>query len=472
MSGIGSLESVLLLQPRHVYAPPYTQEEVGHVYMPTALLSMAARLIAADVPVELHDANFAPVGELPRFVAVAVIGAPYIQAARTLCAANGGGEGDRRRYIVGGQGVNGLKPAEFGHLFGASTVNGNDDRAFERLLGLDCGRLPSAESTSLVEAYRLIDERSMRRYLESEFCLFLSQGCRYSCSFCAAERSRPSGAFGGKRVVRERYRDVEAIEEDLQYLIGRALDFGIDGMTLYLSNLDLFQSPTSLETFAALVERLLRREPRFAFNFRGLSTVNSFLQVHKDYPDLIAKMVRCGLNRVGFGIDGATPTVWKATRKPQDKSTCLAALEVARECYGITPEVLMVFGHNGHDSSKSLDDSVEFVDAMYRELGAIPRPHVAKDVVPGNDGWNALDRRETVQYLLRRPEAFQMLDFTALPSWITHPEKEFRAKVAAAFKTICEMPEALTQFVLPEDPELPRYQLEANKRQNWTKYDI
>ena len=41
-----------LVQPRHNYAP---KEGVGHIYMPTSLLTVGARLLNAGAEVTFHD---------------------------------------------------------------------------------------------------------------------------------------------------------------------------------------------------------------------------------------------------------------------------------------------------------------------------------------------------------------------------------------------------------------------------------
>jgi uncharacterized membrane protein len=97
---------------------------------------------------------------------------------------------------------------------------------------------------------------------------------------------------------------------------------------------------------------------------------------------------------------------------------------------------------------------------------------VAKGVIPGNDGWSDPANREKVDYLLANPIAFQMLDYTCLPSWLTHEDARFRAEVTDAFLEICQMPGTLTQYVKPEDPELPPAELAAVKAFNQGKYDI
>ncbi len=48
----------------------------------------------------------------------------------------------------------------------------------------------------------------------------------------------------------------------------------------------------------------------------------------------------------------------------------------------------MVFGHNYKEDKAALDKAYNFFSIeMYNKYGALPRPHVAKDIVPGNDGW-------------------------------------------------------------------------------------
>ena len=84
------------------------------------------------------------------------------------------------------------------------------------------------------------------------------------------------------------------------------------------------------------------------------------MNAHYNYRSCINNIVKAGLYRVGFGIDGATPKVYKETRKPQTVQECLDAIAIARQTYGIIPETLMVFGHNNKEDESSLKLAVEF----------------------------------------------------------------------------------------------------------------
>ena len=64
-----------LIQPRHNYAP---SEGLGHVYMPTSLLTVGARLLSAGVEVEFHDENIRPKDVSANYVGFNLLGAPYI----------------------------------------------------------------------------------------------------------------------------------------------------------------------------------------------------------------------------------------------------------------------------------------------------------------------------------------------------------------------------------------------------------
>ena len=63
----------------------------------------------------------------------------------------------------------------------------------------------------------------------------MSQGCKFACDFCAADK-----------LMAERYRDLDVVEDEITTLSDLASGFGMDKMTMYLSSLDLFQSPDKL----------------------------------------------------------------------------------------------------------------------------------------------------------------------------------------------------------------------------------
>jgi hypothetical protein len=463
--------NILLLQPRHTYAPNPKTGELGQVYMPTSLLAAAARLLSAGVETQIVDENIAPCSTFTPITGINLIGAPYVSRGVEIKARLKKAHRDGV-LIVGGQGASGFGMKEKQRLFGADTVDGNNDGALCDFLKISQGKLPAPEAVSLIPAYNLIPDGIMQLYLSHEFSFYLSQGCRYSCTFCAAERTRTDPESNRIRPVRERYRSLDVVDQDLRYLLGRAKKCGLSSISFYLSNLDLFQSPKDLSEFAALVLTIRKSIPEMDMRLRALGTTTSFIDLHRTSPQIIEDLVRGGLYRVGFGIDGATPGVWRAVRKPHRTDACLDALRISREEYRLVPETLMVFGHNGHDDLESLKLANDFLRGMAEHYGAIPRPHVAKDVVPGNDGWQASENQATLRYLFEKPHAFQLLDFTALPSWLTHPDPSFRRAVSDAFLQACSIEGASTQFVYPEDPELPAEALLEAKELNLRRYDL
>jgi len=281
---------------------------------------------------------------------------------------------------------------------------------------------------------------------------------------------------GRHSLVKESYRDSNVVMSDLQYLVKKARSFGVHQLSIYLSNLDLFQSPAQLDEFADIVGTIKSDNGNFPIYMRGLSTVSSFIFTHRHYPKIIDKLKSVGLLRIGFGIDGSAPKVWKATRKPNTKNDCLQAIVLTRKEYGLTPETLMVFGHNQYDNKESLRQAYEFSKDMQEIYGAIPRPHVAKDVIPGNDGWSNPVNKNIINLLLAEPQLFQSLDFTAAPSKLTHPDDEFRAYATDYFIKVCGLRSgsfpALTQYVLPIEPGMSESEVEKVKIFNEGKYDI
>jgi hypothetical protein len=77
----------------------------------------------------------------------------------------------------------------------------------------------------------------------------------------------------------------------------------------------------------------------------------------------------------------------------------ISAIKIIKEQYGITPEILMVFGYNEFDNEESLKLALEFTCQMNAKYGALPRPHVAKDFIPGSDNWHKPEYTERVKYL-------------------------------------------------------------------------
>ncbi len=466
------MTAITLIQPRHNYATPGEESTLGHVYLPTSLLTAGARLLQAGVKVQFFDENVNPVPFLDsEYVGINLLGAPYIPEVMRLQRCLVQDASEPLQFLLGGQVVSGLTPAQFQRLFGEQAHNGNDDATLARVLKIDPRSLPSPESTSLVPMYEKMTDHEMERYLSKEFSFYVSQGCRFDCNFCGAVRTTRDPLTGEEKKVTEAYRDPAVMEQDLDYLAVRAERLGIRELNIYLSNLDVFQTPRHLMEFAHLASRVQQQHP-VALRLRGLSTVTSFLQTHKHHPTVLDDLISTGFHTVGFGIDGMTPLVWHATGKDHNtEEKCINAIKIAREEYALTPEALMVFGHDKIDIPETLRLAVEFLRDMGEHYGTIPRPHVAKSFIPGNDGWSDPKHAEQVEALLAHPEAFQSLDFTALPSKLTHPDDEMRAVATAHYLLACALPGNTTQSVLPILPEHTPEEIADIQRQNQGKYD-
>ena len=463
------MSDIDLIQPRHNCAPSFEESRLGHVYMPTSLLTAAARLLACNVNVKIHDENITPFVPTSNIIGMNLLGAPYIPVAiNTQHALDK--EAASRTYILGGQVVNGLLPYQFRRLFGSQAINGNNDKELAHALGIKKD-LPLPEKTSLISAYRLISDDHMQKYLSGEFGLYVSQGCKFACDFCAAARTFRDPVTGIMKKVQEIYRDAEMMHADMQYLIQKARQFYIQSIQFYMSNLDVFQTQSALHQFAQVVQSVRRQNSGYAVNFRGLATVESFLQARKSAPQTIESLVDAGFNTVGFGVDGMTPQVWRAVNKGMNtKDKCLEAIRSARKDFGITPEILMVFGHAGIDTPETLELAYEFTLDMVEKYGAVPRPHIAKNFIPGNNGWVSGHEKE-IDILLQHPESFAALDFTALPSRLTHPGDELRKLASIYYRKICEIPGNTTLYLEPITPDMTPEQVHAARLFNKRRYD-
>lgn len=436
------------LQPRHSYAP---NEGEGHVHLSAPLVTLMARLKAAGVTDQMthRDENFAEVADQTalleeEIVAVNLLGAPYIpKAIEIIKRARAGAT-----VILGGQIVASLGD-DFDRLFSSVrpdvlVVNGMRAGVLEEIFQVTS--IPAQEAVSSIPVWEEMDEGKMRAYLEHSMSFYLSQGCKHACNFCQAQKNRP-----------EVYRDLSYATEEIRWLIQKAKSFGIHTLEIYFSNLDFFQNPEKLEPFLDEVIRI-REEFQFDLRFTALATVDEVSS------ELLTKAKQAGLVSVGVGIDGATPAVWRKTGKVQNLSAegqakaekCINAVKKLHVA-GITPEILMVFGHDTGDAKANVEDlktALQFAQDMTAQFGAVPRPHVVKNLVPGAEDWKKKRTYgETIELLLTHPELFQALDYTALASEVSHPDPELRALVNLYYIRMCQLSERSTKFIHPDTPE-------------------
>jgi hypothetical protein len=482
------MEKIGFIEPRHAYAPPKGD---GYVYSPTSMWTAASRVIMAGGDVgKIQDANLHPLEDPDaEHVGVGVIGAMYVPEVREKIikvfpgvrpviggrSVTGFVGRSEPLLTIGGPSVGGRKDiSQFHRLFGERAVYGNDDEALALALGLDARAFPRPEHTSLVPVYERISDGDMQAYLSHEISFYLSQGCKYACTFCAADKTFKDPVTGLVTKAEERYRDGDVLRRDMDYLIKRAEGFGLKRLDMYLSNLDLFQTPERLGAFARIILELRKERRDFGMGMRALATAKEFIATHESSPQVIHDMMNAGLHTVGFGVDGATPQQWQAIRKGHNSShTCLEAVRIAREVYGLTPQALTVFGFDSErETPDYLEASYDYLKLMVEKYGAVPRTHVAKEFLPGGEGWKQPANQQKIEFLMQHPEYMQALDITALPSSITHPSVEFRQRVWDWCWKFNELEGNATRVTYPIDPECDDAENERRRQENLGRYDI
>lgn len=443
------MKKTLFVQPRHVYAPSPTEGE-GHIYSPTSLWTIGSKLIQAGADIDFIDENLHTADTSKAdVVGVNLVGAPYISLVRERF--RDVIESDQE-LLLGGQVITGLTRDQISKLFGNDAIGGNLIEA-ARATGAKYEDLVTDEKTSLVPAYEKISDDDMKEYLDPdrEVSFYLAQGCVFDCAFCPAQKN-----------TEEKYRDMEVIERDLTYLTERALKLDIHQLNMYLSSLDVFQNPESLGEFASVMSSLQQKYEGFTYRIRGLATVATFRNAVRDHPKIVQAIRDAGFHTVGFGIDGGDPEVWRSVKKGHNNEhTILEAMEGCND-FDIVPETIMVFGHP-KETRETLESAVHLTEQLQDKFGAVPRPHIAKDLVPGNDYWRneiedateaeRTDRAKRIQLLLEHPEYFQALDFKALASSVSHPDEVLRHMVNEYYRTITNMSGNSKELIYPIAPE-------------------
>src|SRR3989338_3674941 len=226
-----------LIQPRHNYAPVASGGKFGHIYLPTSLLTAGAVLQDAGVDSVIQDENFNPSNVNSRYVGINLLGAPYIPEAIKLQNKIRQKNGNGTTFFLGGKVIDGLTDKQFLRLFGKDSYKGNDLGLVSRIMdGNESVQNPL--NASLISMYKKIPDEIMKEYLSREISFFVSKGCSSVCYFCAADKGMP-----------ETYRDQYILKKDLNYLVGRAKGLGLNSLSIYMSNLDVFQTPNELKNF-------------------------------------------------------------------------------------------------------------------------------------------------------------------------------------------------------------------------------
>ena len=431
--------TIVLLQPKYPHGGNQT-------YLPGSLMNLGSRLLVAGYEVEVFDLNQASLDSPTTrqrirkadVIGITILGTPYIPVV-ILLVTELRKMGCEQRILIGGEGVLRISHRDFIRLFDGQgdVVQAYTDADIVRALGLRLLRLPDMFETSTRPMLQQLTDTELRRYLTREFCLFLSYGCIYNCHFCAAAKD-----------MRERYRNMDALRDEVEYICEFLARIGHPTLEIYLSNLDILQSAPALEESLALVCGVASAHG-IELVARGLATTHFTCHaLHRD-PNILNRLRRLGLRTIGFGADGADIRVWARENKKHNTLEELdEAVNATREA-GMTPEILMVTGFP--------EDDLQAMFAAYRyslsraRHGAIIRPYLGKQGAPGSKTWS--DDRVLVESYLKDPERFRLLDYSMFASSITHPHRAQRwlanVSYAALLLTMSFMTRYTTAPLIP-----------------------
>jgi hypothetical protein len=397
-------QRVVLVDLRYPYGK-------NKVYM-SGLVAVNAQLTAAGHQVNHIDLNLDRLDEdsvesllsKAQIIGMSVIGSPYYNQAIKLCQ-RFAEQYPHAKVLVGGQPIIHLDKSEFRRIFGK--------RAVQIVNHDDCvavfGELGTPYEVPFQPVWERMGDERLKRYLEGEFSLVLSQGCIFGCGFCGADKNVP-----------EKHRNLEMFTSDMQYLRKKAEQFGLPGLECYASSLDFFQNPEVVFRYMGVLGKVFGGENPMPFRVRALCCMNTFLKAARMNPERFAELVQsCHLWCVGFGVDGADEEMWKAQNKLQNKIRDIYDCLDLCEKLGLRTEVLMVMGYPTDTIAKlykTVRNSLYYVRKWSRVM---LRPYLAKTLIPGNLGWEIYPA--IIEKLIANPKKFYNLDFCAVASPLTHP---------------------------------------------------
>jgi hypothetical protein len=380
------------------------------IYMSGSVVAVTAQLMSVGHKVNVVDFNIdnkndARVKDLfsqAEVIGASVMGSPAIPGAASF-AEEVAARYKRARYVVGGQVISRLAVEQCERVFKSLATPSRTVEDSTRLFG----RMPSAYEIPYQMVWELMGETRLREYLLHELTLVLSQGCRYDCDFCTADKDQL-----------EYFRNLTAFRDDLVYLLQRAKQFGLSSVECYASSLDFFQTPKKMFNYMeAMAEAQARTEVKL--KVRCLSCMNTFLAAsrqRKDFADLVRKS---GLWCVGFGVDGPTVEVWEEQHKGQNRMKDIVPCYDLCQDIGLRAEVLTVMGFP-NKPARRLGQTVKHLSWFVEQWpNTVVRPYVARVVMPGNKGWK--NRTKVTQQLTAKPARFYNLDICGLANSTTHP---------------------------------------------------
>lgn len=430
------MKKALLIRCKYPYG------KVSQVWLPMDLHKIAASFEAAGTPTDVVDLNLETLPPLDSYdhIGIGVIGMPYIPGTQAI--AREVYEKTGKKPLIGGQIIQAFRPDEFESIYpNAIQISGhiaedildkNTRREYRwynptlEALGI---KAPPVAEVSVEKRIKQMPDDLLKKYLQNDFGFYVSQGCKFSCDFCGIQDKGKQEKFS------------KTMEGDLDALCESALRFGLPGMKMYLSSLDLFQNPRQFKDTLEIFARA-RQKYNLDIRVRGLSCTLSFLNALHQVPEFYDLIPAAGLDIVGLGIDGVTKKEWLDQHKPM---TNLSDAEYAfGECkrVGITPESLMVMGMHAIGTFKcdiqALEKTVRYSIEWAEKYGAVCRPHVAKLCSPNNEGWKSEQWASLRARLVKNPELFKNLDYLMMATPLSHPDPETRTLVNEAYMAIID----------------------------------
>jgi hypothetical protein len=400
-------KKVVLVDPGY----PYGKKP----YMGGSVVGVAAQLMSAGHSVDLVDFNIdnpsdKRVVELfstAEVIGVSVMGSPGIPGAIQLINRISSTH-PHTQLVVGGQVVSHFSPEQFKKVFGSKATQIANTKDLANIFG----DTPSAYKVSFQPVWERMGDDRLRAYLSHEFALVLSQGCIYNCDFCSAQKGQ-----------KETFRNLQSFKSDLLYLLSKAKAFGLTKLECYASSLDFFQTPKTIFSYMEVMSEV-QKETGVKIKTRCLTCMNTFLSASKQREDFAELIHSSGLWCLGFGVDGPTEEVWQEQHKGQNKTTDVKNCYNLCQQLGVRAEVLTVMGYP-NDTPKRLWQTTAHLSSFVRRWpNTVLRPYVAREVMPGNNGWKT--KTQVVEKLVANPQLFFNLDICGLANHTTHPNSRWQ----------------------------------------------
>lgn len=263
------------------------------------------------------------------------------------------------------------------------------------------------------------------KYLSNEICMYLSDGCKYACDFCAVEnRTRK-----WQSKVIEKYRDFNKFSYELDFYANKAKSLGLEKLQVYFSSLDIFQTPSKIIETWIIINKISQKYNIKIYR-RLLPTFESVEIFIKNYGiEQLKQLHDYWLVALWPWVDSMWVDNWKKLKKGHNTIERLYTIPKLLHSVWITTELLMVFCHPKIDTFQSLWAAKDYLEEMHEKYGAVPRIHIAKSALAGTTGptgWNSDFNIFAKDLQLHEPDHFLMKDFLARPNRLSHPNQKER----------------------------------------------